>query len=118
MKKDWNELEFTNFNDFKRMAPSIIQLEITRLGKIIYSLETTNSAYNLLIKARYDLSQFQNDIDTINEQKIEESTLVRLYSALFCIASAAEKSDKSIKSKADYVINRLNDLLNKCKMLY
>jgi hypothetical protein len=118
MKKDWNELEFTNLNDFKRMAPSIIQLEISRLGKIIGSLEATNSVHNLLVKARYDLTEFQKDVETLNENKVNNRHLSKLYSALFCIASASKNSGKTIEDKINYVSDRLNDLLNKCKMIY
>jgi len=118
MNKDWNELEFTNINDFKRMAPSIIQLEISRLSKIIDSFEASSSTHNLLVKTRYDLNEFQKVVETFKEDKIDDHHLAKLYSALFSIATAAENSDKTIKIKMDYIIDRLNDLLNKCKMIY
>ena len=117
MKKDWNELEFTNIADFKRMAPSIIQLEISRIGKIIDSRNSMDLAYNLLIKARFDLKEFRNDLETVIKNKMNENNLFKLYSALFHIAGAAE-NDPEIKSKTDYIIDRLNDLIYKCKMLY
>ena len=117
MKKDWNELEFTNIADFKRMAPSIIQLEISRLGKMITSRETMDLTYNLLVKARFDLKEFKKDLETFTDSTMDDNKLSGLFSALFHIAGAAE-NDPEIKAKTDYVIDRLNDLINKCKMLY
>jgi len=118
MHKDWNELEFTNWNDFRRMAPAIIQLEISRLGKIISSLKATNNTHNLLVKARFDLTQFQNHIKESDEGKIIESQMEKLYSALMCVSRAYEDSDENLKSKITYINDRLTDLINKSQMLY
>jgi hypothetical protein len=117
MKKNWNELEFTNFADFKRMAPSIIQLEITRLEKIIRSLEASDYSHNLLVKARFDLIQFKEQIQN-SSAKINDEKLEKLFSALFCISEASRDSDIMIKEKTTYILDRLNDLVNKSRMLY
>jgi hypothetical protein len=118
MKNDWNELEFTNWKDFKRMAPSIIQLEISRLGKIINSLSTPDDMHNLLVKARFDLIGFRETISHSQNRKITESELSKLFSALVFISSASERCTDKLKGKMEYISNRLNDLIAKCQMLY
>ena len=35
--QSWNEIQFLSWDKFKGMAPSIIQLEITRLTRIMRS---------------------------------------------------------------------------------
>ena len=118
MKKDWNELEFTNIRDFKRMAPPIIKLEISRISKIIDSLEASENVHNLLVKARYELVSFEEVLKKIDGRKINQNSLKELFSALYYISSSAKSSGGKIKSDINYITDRLNDFINKCQMLY
>lgn len=118
MKKDWNELEFTNIADFKRMAPAIIQLEISRISKITDSLEAPEQVHNSLVKARYKLLNFKETFNNIKFEKINQDSMKELFSALYIISSAADFSNGELKSKIIYIIDRLNDFINKCHMLY
>lgn len=117
-KPGWNELEFTNWKDFKRMAPSIVQLEITRISGIISSLETTDSIHNHLVKARFDLKIFLENLEKQTKRKLSESDISPLQSAIICISNIQIKQNEKIHFKMTYILNRLNDLLDKCKMVY
>lgn len=117
-KPGWNELEFTNWKDFKRMAPTIIQLEIGRISEMIDSFETPGYIHNHLVKARFDLKIFLDKLQKQTNNKLSESDLSPLRSAIICISNIQIKQNEKVHFKMTYILDRLNDLLNKCKMVY
>ena len=55
---NWNELQFLSWTEFKQMAPSILQLEVTRLGKVMHDQIDDTDFHNSLVRARFSLRQF------------------------------------------------------------
>ena len=54
---NWNELQFLSWREFEQMAPSILQLEVTRLGKVMQSQIDDTDFHNRLVRARFSLQQ-------------------------------------------------------------
>ncbi|MFT5142592.1 MAG: hypothetical protein ACI80V_000336 [Rhodothermales bacterium] len=53
---EWNELHYVTRDTFAHMAPSVLRLEIGRLGRLIDSLRIEDAWRNALVAARYRLT--------------------------------------------------------------
>lgn len=69
---DWNELDFVGWKEFRRMAPAVIRLEISRLERLMGALEPGSRAYNGLVRTRYELRQFVNGIESADRDSLSE----------------------------------------------
>ena len=111
-----NELEYISWKEFKKMAPSIIKLEINRIGKLINTLAPKSDIHNDLIKVRYELNQFIECLDQTISLPLSDSCTGHLSKAILNLSPLAVEKDnlKTINN----IVNRLNYVHNRIGMIY
>lgn len=57
-----NELQFLRSENFRQMAPPILRLEVDRLGRLIEALPADLEARNALVRARFALTRFIEEL--------------------------------------------------------
>lgn len=115
-KPDWNELQYISWNEFKKMAPPVIKLEINRIGKLIDQVQSGSGFYNALIKARYELNQFVGCLEKTSSPPLPDSCTEHLRKAILNLS--LEDADEDISKTIHYILNRLNYVHNRVGMIY
>ena len=114
----WNELHFINREEFASMAPSVLQLEVSRLTRLLPSFELGSDAYNSVIAARKSVAYLQSYIqEEMDEARVKECSL-ELESAILCLSVSDRKTDPNSRRVLVYVADRLVYILGQLKHLY
>lgn len=106
---EWNELDFVGWKEFRRMAPAVIALEVSRLERRLAALEPGCADYNALVRARYELRQFVDGLDAAARDSIPQRS-EHLGRALLAVSLLAD-GDEALRyttHRLTYVHNRLN----------
>lgn len=106
----WNELQFLSWSEFRHMAPSIVQLEITRLGGMIGRFSEDPDFHNALVWARFELNQFVAGLRQSEREPPDVALAAHLRVAIINIAAMPEHLDVQTKETCKYVLDRLNYL--------
>ena len=118
LRKDWNELQFISWAPFKRMAPSIIQLEISRLSELLQTTTLDLDVHNALVKVRYELKRFVECLVEAEKERLESTCSEHLISALINMPLQAEGVDEKSAKTLSYIVDRINYVYNRIPMIY
>jgi len=100
------------------MAPSVLQLEVSRLTRLLPSFELGSDAYNSVIAARKSVAYLQSYIqEEMDEARVKECSL-ELESAILCLSVSDRKTDPNSRRVLVYVADRLVYILGQLKHLY
>ncbi len=114
----WNELSFLSWQAFRQMAPSILQLEVTRLSGLIDAAGGAATHRNALVKARYELKQFIACVREAGKDTIEDACAGHLQAALLNVALANVRLDRETTATLDYVADRLQYVNARIALIY
>ena len=114
----WNELEFLSWHEFKQMAPSIIQLEITRLGTLIDQFPLQSDFRNSLVKARFNLKEFTKCLQETPQPPLTSTCVASLQSAIVAISVELDEVDATAAKTIAYILDRLNYVYNRVDLIY
>ena len=112
-----NELHFVERDEFIQMAPTVVQLEITRLTKILGGLEIGSDNYNSIVAARFQLRQFLNDLTVAADHSDSHLSVDRLNIAIMCISAVSSSVDTDTCDLLIYVADRLGYILSQMSRL-
>jgi hypothetical protein len=115
---NWNELQFLSRHEFQQMAPSILQLEVTRLGKVMQKQIDNTEFHNCLVRARFSLERFIAGIRGNEDGAPDESCLEHLRTAIMSVSVQPPNLDADTARTCAYVIERLNYVYNRIGLLY
>ena len=118
VKKDWNELEFLSWQEFKQMTPTIIQLEITRLSKLIDKIPLQTDFRNALVKARFDLKKFTECLQETVHPPLPDTCVSNLQTAILAVSIENIGIDSKTTETLQYVLDRLNYVYNRIRLIY
>jgi hypothetical protein len=118
LKQDWNELEFLSWDEFKKMAPAIIQLEISRLGKLIELQKTGSNFYNVFVKSNFELNKFIECLEKSEKSEFNKKCTAHLQTVIFNLSLAKSTSDKNVARIIEYIVDRLNSIYDRSKLIY
>lgn len=113
-KLDWNELDFVDWKEFRRMAPSVVALEVSRIERIMNQLEPGSPAYNGLVRARYDLRQFADGMSSASRDSVPDRAEY-LDRALLAVSLLLDDLDSEA---IRYVIQRLRYIHQRLNLIY
>lgn len=118
--ESWNELQFLSWSEFKQMAPTIIQLEITRLSRVIEQGRPGADAdfRNGLVRSRFALKQFIRCIERSAKDNVEDACAVYLRTAIMNISIHVDGLDRQTAQVCKYVLNRLNYVDYRIRLVY
>ncbi len=115
---NWNEIQFLSWDEFKQMAPSILQLEVTRLGKVIGTFPTDNDFHNRLVTARFALKQFIACLQQAEKGTFEHTCCDHLRAAIMNMSLQPDGLDDAVRDTCRYVLDRLNTIYNRIRLIY
>lgn len=111
----WNELGFVPWRSFRRMAPSILQLEVSRLSQLIDGTSPLDLR-NALVKSRYELASFIVDLET--EGPPDELDTIHLMSAILNLPVDYPGIDPETGQTLAYILDRLQNVHNRIRFVY
>ena len=114
-KTDLNELGYISWEEFKKMAPPIIKLEVSRISKMINIVQSEGDTYNTLIKVRYELNQFIDCLKQTNSPPLRDPCTAHLSKA---ILNLSFKDADSISKEVHYTLDRLKYVFERVGMIY
>lgn len=113
-----NELQFVGWKAFQQMVPSIVQLEISRLERIIQRVRDEPHVCNALVKARFELKKFAACLQQAEKESLEETCAPHLQAALLTVSMTPDDQDDDLAASLRYVADRLNHVNDRMKMIY
>lgn len=115
---NWNEIQFLSWKEFQQMAPSILQLEITRIGKVIRSFPDDTDFHNSLVRARFELKQFVSCLKQAKKDSFEETCAPHLRAAIMSMSVQSPPTDLQTRETCGYVLDRLNYINHRISLIY
>lgn len=111
---DWNELDFLDWKEFRRMAPAVVRLETARLNRFAADLEPGGEAYDTVVRARFALRQFADGLGESPRSTLPERTqhLRRALLALSFLMTSCESETLR------YAAHRLAYIHDRIKLIY
>ena len=112
-----NEIQFLSWDEFRQMAPSILQLEVTRLGTLIDEAGATDFR-NALVKARFEVKQFIACVQQTEKKRVEDACTPHLQAALLTVSLINATLDEETTATLNYVIDRLKYVIERTPLIY
>jgi hypothetical protein len=117
-KPQWNELEFVSWKEFTQMAPSIIQLEISRIGSVINAPATNLDIRNVLVRARFELREFQECLQLADGPPLSDSCVAHLRTSILSLSIKNQIRDEETTITLNYVFDRLISMLERIDLIF
>jgi len=115
---DWNELQFVSWSEFRQMTPSILRLEITRMGKLIQTFRGDTDFHNSLVRARFALEQFVACLERSEKDTLEATCAEHLRAAIIGFPLPSETLDAQTRQTHRYILDRLNYVYHRIRLIY
>ncbi len=113
-----NEIPFLSWQEFRQMAPSILQLEVTRLGTLIDAAGSATDFRNTLVKARFDLKRFIACLQEATRETVKAACGPHLQAALLAVSLTSTHPDAETAATLRYIMDRLNYVNDRIGLIY
>lgn len=113
-----NEIQFLSWEEFRQMAPSILALEVTRLGALIDAAGGATDFRNALVKARFEVKQFIACIHQAEKETVAEACTLPLQTALLNVSLVNANLDEKTTATLNYIIDRLKYVNDRIALIY
>jgi hypothetical protein len=113
-----NEIPFLSRTEFRRMAPPILRLEISRLTRLIQTCTLDTEHHNALVKARYEMRQFVACLERADRESVESACAHHLRSALLALSVDRDGLDGETANIISYVIDRIRYVHDRIGLVY
>ncbi len=100
------------------MAPAILQLEITRISRLLQSFQLDTNFHNALVKVRFELKSFVECLEKTTRAQVESNCAVHLQNALIYMPATIETLDQTTRETLDYILDRIKYLNERIKFIY
>lgn len=114
----WNELQFLSWGEFRQMTPSILQLEVTRIGGLIRTFPESNEFHNGLVRARFALKRFIACLEHAEKDTVEESCAQHIRTAIMNMSLQPDDLDTQTRDTCSYILDRLHYALHRIRLIY
>lgn len=119
----WNEVQFLEIEDLRRMAPPIVGLEIRRLTDACRLVEPGSDLYNTIVGARYELRRFLEvladvGVPALAGAGLERECAAHLRTAIDRLGVCREKADGDVLAVVEYAADRMSHILERMRLLY
>lgn len=116
--RDWNELGYISWKSFRQMAPPIIQLEITRISRLLDKQQLDAERHNLLVQVRFELEQFNEKLASAGKEQVAETCAPHLQKALASLSLFQPDADGEWQKTVDYIRDRINYINERIPLIY
>ena len=117
-RMNWNELQFLSWGKFKQMTPSILQLEVTRLGTLLRPDQEDTEFHNQLIRTRFALNQFIDCVKEAKKDDIETACGEHLRTAIMSLSFPPKDLDTQTQDTSSYILARLKYVYYRISLIY
>ena len=117
-EQSWNEIQFLSWDKFKGMTPSIVQLEITRITKLMRTGVLDLDEHNALVRVRYALKQFIDCLEASTLDNMEETCGPFATQALMNMPDISAVENEEAAETLAYIVDRIKDLLQRIPLVY
>lgn len=100
------------------MAPSILQLEVTRIGKVLAKPSLAIDDRNAFVRVRYAMTKFIECIVTAQKDTIQATCEPLLTNALLSMPEPKPDFDLETTQTIDYIVDRLHYVLHRIPLIY
>lgn len=113
-----NELQFVSWTEFQEMVPSIVQLEISRLERVIEEVRDQTELCTALMEARSELQEFSATLQEAEKETLEASCAPHLEAAMLTLSMKADEADGETAETLRYIVDRLNHVHDRMELTY
>ena len=113
-----NEIQFLSWKEFRQMAPSILQLEISRLDGLRAAAAGDWDFHNVLTKARYEVAQFVACLEAAEKDTLAETCGGHLHAATLALSVVLADRDAATAATLAYVLDRLRYVTARIELIY
>ncbi len=113
-----NEIQFLSWEEFRQMVPSILQLEVTRLGTLIDAAGSATDFRNALVKARFEVRRFIACVQEAEKETVADACAPHLQTALLNVSLVNVNLDEKTTATLDYIIDRLKYVNDRIALIY
>ena len=113
-----NEIQFLSWEAFRQMDPSILGLEVTRLGTLIDAAGSATDYRNALVKARFEVKRFIACVQDAEKETIADACTPHLQTALLNVSLVNAHPDEKTTATLDYIIDRLKYVNDRIAFIY
>jgi len=114
----WNELHFMNREEFARMVPTVLQLEVSRLGMVLTRFEPGTDAYNAVVTARHRVGKLREGLQSVLTSDEVADHERDLETAIMSVSIRDEDVPRDVQRELVYVADRLVYILGQMRLLY
>lgn len=112
-----NEIQYLRWSEFRQMAPTILRLEIDRLGALIDAADDADFR-NALVKARFELKQFVACVASAERDTVEATCAPPLQAALLAVTLVHPTDAAPTTATLAYIIDRLRYVHDRLALIY
>lgn len=113
-----NEIQFLSWKEFRQMAPSILRLEVTRLGGLIDATPPEAlDVRNALVKARFEVQQFVACLENA-EKAYAKACASHLQTALLNVSIVNTNPNAEEATTLNYIADRLGYVSDRLALIY
>ena len=113
-----NEIQFLSWEEFRQMVPSILGLEVTRLGTLIDAAGGATDYRNALVKARFEVKRFIACVQEAEKETVEDGCALHLQAALLNVSLVNANLDEKTTATLAYIIDRLKYVNDRIALIY
>jgi hypothetical protein len=113
-----NEIQYLSWGEFRQMAPTILQLEITRLETLMPVVQGNIDHYNALIRARFELKQCVARLEAADRASVEAACTPHLGRALLALSFAQDELDAAAAHTLRYIADRIQYIYHRIALIY
>ncbi len=117
-KPDWNELDFLSWDAFRRMAPPVLRLEITRIERLLAAEALPLDVHNALVRVRFALNTFLTCLAGSDRTTFDGTCVPHLDAALLNLPLAFPDLDAPTRETLAYVLDRLRYIHDRIRLIY
>jgi hypothetical protein len=115
---NWNEIQFLSWDEFRRMAPSILTLEVTRIGDLLEHASIGREDYNALVRVRHAMKTFVECVQCAQKDSVQATCEPLLMQALLSMPAPGPAFDIDTNRTIDYIVDRLKYILQRIPLIY
>lgn len=113
-----NELQFVGWKKFREMVPSIVQLEVSRLERVVDGVQENTELYNAVVKARFELKAFADALQNADKDDLEETCAPHLEAAMLTVSMTPGDREGEVAETLRYVADRLEHIHDRMELIY
>ena len=118
VSQHWNEIQFLSWDEFRRMAPSILQLEVSRISDLLRSASLEIEDYNALVRVRHAIRSFIACVESAGKDTVQAACEPYLTQALLSVPAPDAGFDVETARTIEYIVDRLNYVIRRIPLIY